>query len=51
MVGNFHFLSGKALFGATVDDDEPQNCDVKYNGETRYMYRKKLYISFKKFTL
>ena len=24
MVGNFHFLSGKALFGTTVDDDEPQ---------------------------
>ena len=29
MVGNFHFLLGKALFGATVDDDEPQNDDVK----------------------
>ena len=29
MVGNFHFLSGKALFGAMVGDDEPQNCDVK----------------------
>ena len=29
MVGNFHFLSGQALFGAVVDDDEPQNCDVK----------------------
>ena len=33
MVGNFHFLSGKALFGATVDDDEPQNCDIKLNGK------------------
>ena len=33
MVGNFHFPSGKVLFGAAVDDDEPQNCDVKYNGE------------------
>ena len=28
MVGNLHFLSGKALFGAMVDDDKPQNCDV-----------------------
>ena len=25
MVGNFHFLSGKALFGVTVDDNKPQN--------------------------
>ena len=24
MVGNFHFLSGKVLFGATVDGDEPK---------------------------
>ena len=23
MVGNFHFPSGKALFGAAVDDGEP----------------------------
>ena len=39
MVGNFHFLLGKALFGgcsvndgiepAMADDDEPQNCDVQ----------------------
>ena len=29
MVGNFPFLSGKVLFGATVDDDEPKNGDVK----------------------
>ena len=28
MVGNVYFLLSKALFGATVDDDEPQNCDV-----------------------
>ena len=33
MVSNFHFLSGKALFGTTVDDDELQKCDVKYNGK------------------
>ena len=29
MVGNFHFLSGKALFGTRVDDDEPINCGGK----------------------
>ena len=32
MIANFHFLSGKALFGATVDD-EPKNYNVKQNGK------------------
>ena len=37
MIDKFHFLLGKALFGtmvgATVDDDEPKNCDIKQNRE------------------
>ena len=36
MVGYFHFLSGKALFGTTVDDDEPQNCDIKKKSRAMY---------------
>ena len=37
MIDKFHFLLGEALFGtmvgATVDDDEPKNCDIKQNRE------------------
>ena len=33
MAGNFHLLAGKVLFGATVDNDEPKNGDIKDNGE------------------
>ena len=33
VVDNFHLLSNKVLFGTTVDDDEPNKCDVIQNIE------------------